>query len=161
MILISICGEICRFSSPFFTVLQIFWFHFPTHEANLSHFKFQGLYRLSKTQFRKLLKVVCSKLVRYHLTHAFIRASISMKIIVFFSLRLIAAASYLDVWWPYVIAESTFHMFSTKSFLLSTRVCLRINFLQKTNSAYQTRQSFKSYEIRHLTGLLHSWTEVL
>jgi hypothetical protein len=92
-----------RYKGP---VLQRVPLDFDHHSSTMSDAKFRRLYRMSKQSFAVLAGIADPRL-RRRIFRSGIAASVDVKIMLAVTLRLLAGASYLDVGWPYGIAEST------------------------------------------------------
>jgi hypothetical protein len=104
----------------------------------MSDAKFRRLYRMSQQSFAVLAGIADPRLQR-RIFRSGIAATVDVKIMLSVTLRLLAGASYLDVGWPYGIAESTVYRISDET-------------LQAIDEALDNIQ-FQSCESKRMAGI--------
>jgi hypothetical protein len=96
--------------------------------ADLSETKFRRLYRLSKAQFLQLSDLLKPALNRAHSLPVRSNSALTTEAMLEITLRILAGACYLDVAWPYGVAEVTIYTILDETLRVIDRVLDSIHF---------------------------------
>jgi hypothetical protein len=127
---------------------------FPKHMADLSETKFRRLYRLSKAQFLQLSDLLKPALSRAHSRPVGSNSALTTEVMLAISLRILAGACYLDVAWPYGVAEVTVYAILDETLRVIDRVLDNIHFPSSEAECLAEAKTFQAARGSPLFGII-------
>jgi DDE superfamily endonuclease len=127
---------------------------FDRHMAEMSDRKFQRLYRLSKVDFMNLSLLLRPRLERQLSRPRGCKPALKTTVMLAVTMRILAGASYLDVGWPYGLADATVYVIFDETLAALDEVLDNMSFPKSTEECVRAADNFQRSRQSLLYGII-------